>query len=121
LTFFRLREDPNPSINSFSTFDWWEVELQFRATGRGRVGADGLAFWFSSTKGFGGPVFGSADKWNGLGLFFDSYDNDNKHNNPYIMGMVNDGTKAYDHQVRVLTTPSADPTLAPYWPVLPLT
>ena len=38
-------------------------------------------------------VFGSSDRWNGLGIFFDSFDNDNKHNNPYIMAMVNDGTK----------------------------
>ena len=38
-------------------------------------------------------VFGSSDMWNGLGIFFDSFDNDNKHNNPYIMAMVNDGTK----------------------------
>ena len=83
---------------NFSTFDWWEVEIQFRVTGRGRIGADGLAFWFTSTKGFEGPVFGSSDRWNGLGIFFDSFDNDNKHNNPYIMSMLNDGTKAYDHQ-----------------------
>lgn len=81
-----------------TAFDWWEVEIQFRVTGRGRIGADGLAFWYTATKGFEGPVFGSSDRWNGLGLFFDSFDNDNKHNNPYIMAMVNDGTKAYDHQ-----------------------
>ena len=43
-------------------------------------------------------VFGSSDRWNGLGLFFDSFDNDNKHNNPYVMAMVNDGMQAYDHQ-----------------------
>lgn len=80
-----------------TNFDWWEVELQFRVTGRGRIGADGLAFWYTATKGFEGPVFGSSDRWNGLGVFFDSFDNDNKHNNPYIMAMVNDGTKIYDH------------------------
>jgi mannose-binding lectin 1 len=38
------------------------------------------------------------DRWNGLGIFFDSFDNDNKHNNPYIMAMTNDGTKNFDHQ-----------------------
>ena len=43
-------------------------------------------------------VFGSSDQWNGLGVFFDSFDNDNKHNNPYIMAMVNDGLQSYDHQ-----------------------
>jgi len=81
-----------------TSFDWWEVEIQFRVTGRGRVGADGLAFWYSVNKGFEGPVFGSSDQWNGLGVFFDSFDNDNKHNNPYIMAMVNDGLQSYDHQ-----------------------
>ena len=45
-----------------------------------------------------GPVFGSADQWRGLGIFFDSFDNDGKGNNPYIMAMLNDGSKMYDHQ-----------------------
>ena len=43
-------------------------------------------------------MFGSNDQWIGLGVFFDSFDNDNKHNNPYIMAMTNDGTKLFDHQ-----------------------
>lgn len=25
-----------------TNFEWWEVELVFRVTGRGRIGADGL-------------------------------------------------------------------------------
>lgn len=79
-------------------FDWWEVEITFRITGRGRIGADGLAFWYTIAKGaFNGTVFGSSDQWNGLGIFFDSFDNDNKHNNPYIMAVLNDGTKVFDH------------------------
>lgn len=80
------------------TFDWWEVELIFRVTGRGRIGADGLAFWYTSSRGaYNGTVFGSSDQWNGLGIFFDSFDNDNGHNNPYIMAVLNDGTKSFDH------------------------
>ena len=42
-------------------------------------------------------MFGSSDQWNGLGIFFDSFDNDNKHNNPYIMAILNDGSKVFDH------------------------
>nr|XP_037278586.1 protein ERGIC-53-like [Rhipicephalus microplus] len=80
------------------TFPWWEVELVFRVTGQGRLGADGLAFWYTNQRQAEGPVFGSSDKWIGLALFFDSFDNDGKHNNPYIMGMVNDGTKTYEHE-----------------------
>jgi len=81
-----------------TNFDWWEVELTFRVTGRGRIGADGLAFWYTAAKGVEGPVYGSSDQWIGLGVFFDSFDNDNKHNNPYINAMVNDGSKNFDHQ-----------------------
>ncbi|KAK8745592.1 hypothetical protein OTU49_000277, partial [Cherax quadricarinatus] len=81
-----------------TNFEWWEVDFVFRVTGRGRIGADGLALWFADKPGVEGPVFGSSDKWNGLGVFFDSFDNDNKRNNPYVMAMVNDGTKVYDHE-----------------------
>jgi len=81
-----------------TNFDWWEVEITFRVTGRGRIGADGLAFWYTAAKGLEGPVYGSSDQWIGLGVFMDSFDNDNKHNNPYISAMVNDGSKNYDHQ-----------------------
>jgi len=33
-----------------------KVEIHFRVTGRGRVGADGLAFWYTENKGIEGPV-----------------------------------------------------------------
>lgn len=80
-------------------FDWWEIDVAFRVSGRGRIGADGLAIWFTTEKGdYNGEVFGSSDRWNGLGIFFDSFDNDNKHNNPYIMAVINDGTRNFDHQ-----------------------
>lgn len=80
-----------------SEFQNWEIEVTFRINGRGRIGADGLAIWYTSEKGTEGNVFGSNDKWNGLGIFFDSFDNDGQHNNPYILAMLNDGTKVYDH------------------------
>ena len=73
----------------------------FCPPGRGRIGADGLAFWYTAARGVEGPVYGSNDQWIGLGVFFDSFDNDNKHNNPYIMAMTNDGTKNFDHQVQL--------------------
>ncbi|KAL4216730.1 Protein ERGIC-53 [Mactra antiquata] len=88
---------------SAASFDNWSIEIVFKVTGRGRVGADGLAMWFTEMKGIEGPVFGSNDYWKGLGVFFDSFDNDGQgphstHNNPYIMALVNDGTKQYEHQ-----------------------
>ncbi|XP_015675280.1 protein ERGIC-53 [Protobothrops mucrosquamatus] len=63
---------------SKSIFEYWEIEVTFRVTGRGRVGADGLAIWYTEGQGLEGPVFGAADNWNGVGIFFDSFDNDAK-------------------------------------------
>ncbi len=75
----------------------WEIEVTMRINGRGRVGADGMAIWYTESVGTEGPVFGSNDNWKGLGIFLDSFDNDAQQNNPYILLMNNDGTKSYDH------------------------
>lgn len=79
------------------SFENWEIEVTFRVSGRGRIGADGLAIWYTEDRMIEGPVFGNQDQWKGLGLFFDSFDNDNLHNNPTVVAMVNDGTRVYDH------------------------
>ncbi|VDK43452.1 unnamed protein product [Anisakis simplex] len=76
----------------------FEVEVAFKVVGQGRVGADGLAIWYTAQQGTLGPVFGSNDYWTGMGLFFDSYDNDARKDNPYVLAMMNDGTRSYDHQ-----------------------
>ena len=75
----------------------WEVEVALRINGRGRIGADGMAIWYTDKIGSEGSVFGSNDHWTGLGVFLDSFDNDAQQNNPYILVMTNDGTKTYDH------------------------
>jgi mannose-binding lectin 1 len=80
------------------TADNWLLDVKLRVTGRGRVGADGMAIWFTEQAGVEGPVFGSNDQWKGLGVFLDSFDNDALQNNPIISVMINDGTKIYDHQ-----------------------
>ena len=49
-----------------TNFEWWETEIQFRVTGRGRIGADGLAFWFTAAKGFEGPVSWHNNYWPAL-------------------------------------------------------
>uniref|UniRef100_A0A1A8I710 Lectin, mannose-binding, 1 n=1 Tax=Nothobranchius kuhntae TaxID=321403 RepID=A0A1A8I710_NOTKU len=62
------------------------------------MGADGLAVWFTTEQGLDGPVYGAADQWNGVGVFFDSFDNDGKKNNPAILVVGNNGKLVYDHQ-----------------------
>ncbi|XP_008324277.1 protein ERGIC-53 [Cynoglossus semilaevis] len=79
-------------------FQHWEAEVTFRVSGRGRMGADGLAVWFTTEQGLEGPVYGASDQWNGIGIFFDSFDNDGKKNNPAIIVVGNNGKLVYDHQ-----------------------
>ncbi|KAG0339018.1 Protein ERGIC-53, partial [Podila humilis] len=52
----------------------WEVEFSFRAHGQSPFGGRGFAFWYTQDRAMDGPVFGSKDKWKGLGLFMDTSD-----------------------------------------------
>ena len=42
--------------------------------------------WFTTEQGLDGPVYGAADQWNGVGVFFDSFDNDGKVS-VYLIGL----------------------------------
>lgn len=39
---------------------------------------DGFAFWYVEAPELLGPVYGSADYWKGIGIFFDTFNNDNR-------------------------------------------
>jgi len=75
----------------------WEVEVDLKISGTGNLYGDGMAMWVTKSKGEMGTVFGMKDKFEGLGLFFDTY----KNNRPgvvfpYVMAMVGDGETTYD-------------------------
>lgn len=69
--------------------------MSMRIDGTGRLGGDGVAFWYAAEPGVLGKAFGSKEQWKGLGVFVDTFDNDGKRDNPYISVVVNDGTKTY--------------------------
>lgn len=53
--------------------------------------------WLTKQRAMPGPVFGSTDRFEGLGIFFDTYKNNRPGTVfPYVMAMVGDGTKTYD-------------------------
>ncbi|CAJ0962931.1 unnamed protein product, partial [Mesorhabditis belari] len=82
---------------SFVESENFQVDVALKVSGQGRIGADGMGLWYTATPGTLGPVFGANDFWTGMGLFFDSFDNDGQKNNPMISLMINDGTRSYDH------------------------
>lgn len=75
----------------------WQIEVEFKIHGKNSLFGDGFAMWLTKERGQPGPVFGSVDKFEGLGVFFDTY----KNNRPgvvfpFVMAMVGDGKTAYD-------------------------
>jgi len=79
-------------------YDNWEVVFEISVGSNDRIGADGMAFWYSQTPGQMGPVFGSIDNFVGLGVFLDTFDNDGKRDNPSVYAVFNpeDNPKDFD-------------------------
>ena len=68
------------SEESVSSMDAWEVSLEFHIGGAQERGAGGgMAFWFTSQQGRTGPIYGHEDTYEGLGIFFDTYEGEAMH------------------------------------------
>ncbi|KAH7907342.1 legume-like lectin family-domain-containing protein [Hygrophoropsis aurantiaca] len=75
------------------------VEIEFKVSGEStHLFGDGLAVWLTTSRAEPGPVFGSIDKFEGLGIFLDTYANGrHPYGFPRIVGMLGNGSAAYDH------------------------
>jgi mannose-binding lectin 2 len=75
----------------------WELEIEYKISGTGTLYGDGMAIWLTKQRSAGGPVFGFIDKFDGLGIFIDTYKNDRPGVVfPYVMAMIGDGQTTYD-------------------------
>jgi mannose-binding lectin 2 len=75
------------------------IEVEFKISGSpGHLFGDGLAIWLTKERAHPGPVFGNIDKFEGLGLFLDTYANSrHAYTFPRVVGMLGDGKTEYDH------------------------
>ncbi|KAI9641462.1 hypothetical protein NHQ30_010269 [Ciborinia camelliae] len=86
---------PASQFNLTATF--LQIEVEFKIHGQGNLHGDGFAMWLTKQRGMEGDVFGSVDKFDGLGIFFDTYKNNRPGTVfPYVMAMVGDGNTHYD-------------------------
>lgn len=74
------------------------VEVEFKIHGESsHLYGDGLALWLTKTRTQPGPVFGSVDNFEGLGIFLDTYANTrHSYSFPRVVGMLGDGKTSYD-------------------------
>ncbi|KAL3921872.1 MAG: hypothetical protein SGPRY_004754, partial [Prymnesium sp.] len=72
----------------------WEADLEFHIGGSNDRGAGGgLAFWFTSEQGRAGPIYGQGERYNGLGIFFDTFESGLAGDapEPFVVAMMNYG------------------------------
>jgi mannose-binding lectin 2 len=75
----------------------WEIEIEMKIGGSGSLFGDGMAMWVTKDRAEQGTVFGMKDKFEGLGIFFDTYKNNRPGTVfPYVMAMLGDGKTEYD-------------------------
>ncbi|KAI4174573.1 MAG: hypothetical protein LQ343_002146 [Gyalolechia ehrenbergii] len=75
----------------------WEIEVEFKIHGQGNLHGDGMAIWLTKQRGQIGPVFGSVDRFEGLGVFIDTYKNQRPGVVfPYVMAMLGNSSVTYD-------------------------
>ncbi|XP_029024472.1 lectin, mannose-binding 2-like a isoform X1 [Betta splendens] len=91
----------------------WEMQVHFKVHGQGKknLNGDGLAIWYTKERMQKGPVFGNMDNFTGLGVFVDTYPNEEKFIEaqkkrytprtqrifPFVLAMVGNGSISYDH------------------------
>eukprot|EP00287_Rhodomonas_sp_CCMP768_P003371 CAMPEP_0196727950 /NCGR_PEP_ID=MMETSP1091-20130531/8791_1 /TAXON_ID=302021 /ORGANISM="Rhodomonas sp., Strain CCMP768" /LENGTH=538 /DNA_ID=CAMNT_0042070637 /DNA_START=56 /DNA_END=1672 /DNA_ORIENTATION=- len=75
----------------------WEVEIAFKCTGARYLGGDGFGLWFTEKSEVFGGTFGNQEDFVGLGIIFDTYDNDGKRDNPAISAVYSDGSVRFNH------------------------
>ncbi|KAG0348703.1 hypothetical protein BGZ54_004548, partial [Gamsiella multidivaricata] len=78
---------------------YFQIEFDFKVEGKGDgLVGDGFAVWLTKERAEPGPVFGNRDRFEGVGIFFDTYANSRQsHSFPYVMAMVGDGRTSYDN------------------------
>lgn len=55
------------------------------------------AFWYTKDRGNLGQTYGNQDRWVGMGIMFDTFNNDNAGSNPQIIAVLNNNTFDFDH------------------------
>ncbi|EFC41479.1 lectin [Naegleria gruberi] len=89
-----------PNIKSRTGYLWnlepvhmksWQVEFDIHIHNNHNPGADGMAFWYAKEPFKTGTLMGYTDSFEGLGILFDTYDNNMDGDNPAVIAISGNG------------------------------
>lgn len=84
----------------------WQVVFAFRIKGKS-IGGNGLGFWYTRDGHRTGSIYGGPDKFDGFGLFFDTFDEETKSETvPMVVGMMGDGQTPFRQAVNSTSSES---------------
>lgn len=79
----------------------WEIVVGFRVHSKSGFGADGMALWIvDDIPTQNGGLFGHPHEFHGVGILFDSYDNDRYRDNPAVHVLYNPKGQAKDYNAQ---------------------
>ncbi|EDR25012.1 vesicular mannose-binding lectin, putative [Entamoeba dispar SAW760] len=81
------------SLNKIKS-DTFEVHFNFSIFSSKPIMGNGLGIWFTDSQIYKGEINGGPETWKGISILINTNEN-NKQNNPLIVGIINDGTKRY--------------------------
>ncbi|KAF4563069.1 hypothetical protein EYR40_007212 [Pleurotus pulmonarius] len=75
------------------------IEVEFKISGESsHLFGDGIAVWIAKERAQPGPIFGNKDKFEGLGIFLDTYANSrHSYSFPHVTATLGDGKTEYDY------------------------
>ncbi|KAG9038339.1 hypothetical protein FRB95_001751 [Tulasnella sp. JGI-2019a] len=82
----------------------FQIDIEFSISGKSHhLNGDGMAVWLTKGRATYGPVFGSADQFEGLGLFFDTYANGrHPYTFPRVVAMMGDGASIRRSDIKTM-------------------
>jgi lectin, mannose-binding 1 len=79
----------------------WEMVVGFRVHSKSGFGADGMALWIvDDIPAQKGGLFGHPHEFHGIGILFDSYDNDRYRDNPAVHVLYNPKGQQKDYNAQ---------------------
>eukprot|EP00127_Corallochytrium_limacisporum_P003569 Clim_evm52s150 gene=Clim_evmTU52s150 len=83
------------SMNPFR-YEYFQIDVQFRVRGKSSDGAGGIAIWLTDEPQGLGNLFGGREEYSGMGVFIDTFNDEDRADTPRIATVLNEESRELD-------------------------